>query len=700
MHRLFFHRKRWIILAFSFVALFIANWLELFLQRKSNIIGGGINRAFLFLLINLHVILIAILLYIIVKQSIKLVIERRRKTPGSGFKQNLFFAFMFFSVIPSFFVFFTAGKFITASIDKWFQVQIGQGLQSGLKLHEALTVKERALLQDSDSASGNIKMYRWNTREQASLRTLLMQEIAIWRSYRVLNDRTMKSLRVSFLNKLNAVGLGEDKTFDFYGSLYRVKYDSDGYTLMVYRYPEAIRVPLVQLQNSLDDVMELKSMQTSIYNSYFFTFILVVLLILLLSIWCAFYLAKGISTPIQDLLQATEKIRKGNWNVSVNDTGQNDLKPLAIGFNEMTKAVKLAHEELENRNKEMFTILENINDSVFYVNRFGRIININQAAKKLISTLTRVDQLKQRKITFLPEQIRSTFFSLVREFFESGKKQFSKEITITINYEHKVLMVHLTEMDMMRNAVNMLDQGILLVIQDFTEIVKLSRAKAWQEAAKQVAHEIKNPLTPIQLATQRLQRKYHNFFAAEPAFADCTETILAHVKIIKDLASHFADFASLPVPNIERVDLNEIIKESVRLYELSYPQILFSFQSSHDEVVTKTDREKIKQVLVNLLDNSVRELLTERSIAINKEISISVKLDNQRNSISVMVVDNGPGIEYAVREKLFMPYVSTHKKNMGLGLAIVHDIMKQLDGGIRLVPTTTGAVFEITLPYL
>lgn len=691
MHRLLFRRKRWIILIFSFLALALANWLELCLQRKSNVIGGGLNRPFLFLLINLHVILIAVLLYIIIKQSIKLVIERRRKTLGSGFKQNLFFAFMLFSVIPSFFVFFTAGKFITSSIDKWFQVQIGQGLQSGFQLYQALTIREHQLIAQNPDALDGCERYTWQIKDKTSWKKMMIREVRVWRSYRITNDRSTKSLRDLFIKKIRQVGMYQQQVFDFYGSLYAITKTEHAYHMVVYRYPEAVRTPLIALHNAINDVAQLTSMQTSINQSYFFTFLLVVLLILLLSIWCAFYLAKGISTPIQDLLQATKKMSEGDWSVAVNTDDQHDLKPLALGFNRMITAVKGAHETLEHRNKEMQMILENINDSVFYVNRFGRIINSNQAAKKLMASFMQTSQVYYRKISFLPRHIRTLFFHLIREFLVSHKEHLVREVTLEINREYKIVMVHLSRMHMA--------PGILIVIQDLTEIVKLSKAKAWQEAAKQVAHEIKNPLTPIQLATQRLQRKYHTFFEQEPTFADCTQTILAHVKIIKDLASHFSAFASLPAPVMSQVELYGLIFESVRLYELSYPDITYTVISNEHLLKVETDPEKIKQVLVNLLDNSVRAMQSELNKSINKEICISIKEDAGLQVVRITVQDNGPGIDALVREKLFMPYVSTHKKNMGLGLAIVHDIMKQLGGNIRLLPSSYGALFELTLPY-
>lgn len=682
------YKKRWIILSISFLGLFLTCWLELLLQHKSRLIGGGINRSFLFLLINLHIIIIAILLYIIIKHSLKLLIERRRNIPGSTFKQNLFFAFIFLSVIPSLFVFFTAGTFITTSIQKWFQVHIEQGLNNGLQLHELHTLPIRNALQHTPADIATTQ-YTWTNYDKETFGHFLKQETAQWRTYRLHNDRTMDSLRLSFIKKIQATKIDQEQLFDFYGSLYYSKRTQDHFHLSIYRYQPPIRNHLIAIQNALHDYAELKSMQREIYKSYYFSFALIVLLILLLSTWCAFYLAKGISNPIQRLLEATENIRQGNLSVIVEPNTQSDLKPLAIAFNAMAKGIQQAQGALENKNKEIMTILESINDSVFYINRHGRIITFNRAAQELINNITNINQLKNRKVSFLPKQIRKTFFSAIKEFFGTKKNSWSKEVSISINQEHKILMVH------MSNA-HKLDYGVLIVIQDLTEIVKLSKIKAWQEAAKQVAHEIKNPLTPIQLATQRLQRKYQHLFNQEPAFADCTNTILDHVSIIKDLASHFSQFASMPAPHIELIEINCLIKETLQLYHISYPHILFNHTWQHQTINMKTDQEKMKQVLINLLDNSIRAL-SENSH--NPKITIHTEISLDQQNITISFIDNGPGIDKAIQNKLFLPYVSSNKKNMGLGLAIVHDIIRQLGGTIRLVPSLVGAHFNIKLPY-
>ena len=733
-------RKRFLILFFSLFTLFITGWLELFFQKRQDLIGAGINRAFLFLLINAYFIVSIILLYLIIRQCIKLFTERKKEVPGSAFKRNLFFAFIVFSVLPVVFVFFVAGKLITTGIDNWFQARLGEGLKNGLYLHEQQTRVDRdnilkagslvkskfsnfELFKDRENLREDIfngfdqekkiypfldqyRFYVWE-KNGKELCGSISDEVNVWRAYRKVNDRTTKSLRIDFFNKFQSKDFSE-KVFDFYGSLYwvhKVFYSSEKkniFFILVYRYPETIRYALMELQMSIVDYLQLKSMRNPIYWNYLLTFLLVTLLILFLSIWCAFYLAKGISRPIQQLLLAIEKIRKGNWNVRVSYSPTDDLRHLVIGFNEMTSTLQQAYSQLEFHNKEMLTIWEHIKESVFFINNFGRILMFNEAAKRLVEKYLKVTRFKSKKINFLGEFVKQSFFSLVKELKHSGKTNLTKEISFSFNTEVKTFMVYLSINAMLKRK-----SGILVIIEDLTEVYKINKIKTWQEAAKQMAHEIKNPLTPIQLATQRLQRKLRKNVLDQSVLMECADTILHQVKIIKDLVAHFSEFAKMPGNIIEPLDVNNVIKEVVHIYETSYPDVYFIYDFQEYIPVLKMDKKRLKRLIVNLIDNSIKALKSNpfekkltRDIDVSNEKIITIKTDfkTSRNQIELIISDNGPGISREVRERLFLPYVSSSSKSMGLGLAIVHDIVLQAGGSIKLLDSSQGAMFQILLP--
>lgn len=453
-----------------------------------------------------------------------------------------------------------------------------------------------------------------------------------------------------------------------------------------------------------------EQIQKTTHLNYLLIFILITSLILFLSIWCAFYLAKGISKPIQEVLNAIEKIRKGRWDVNISDHTNSDIKNLSIGFNEMTKALQNAQNQLKQKNTEMLMILENIKEAVFFVNKFGRILTYNSASKKLVEKYLAVTRFKNKKINIFGKQITKTFYDLIKELILSEKQQYTKEVSFTFEDDPKIMLIHLTYIKnyFAPKSLKKSENGLLVVIEDLTDIVKINKIKTWQEAAKQMAHEIKNPLTPIQLATQRLQRKFRSQLSENEVFLESTDTILNQVQIIKNLVTHFSEFAKMPSNETENLDINEVIKEITCLYKLSYPEIEFIHDFQNFLPLIKIDTKKLKRIIINLLNNSVRALKqinvkteTEKlTLPIKNKKYIKIKTDFKtlRNQIELIISDNGPGIPINVKDKMFLPYVSSEKKNMGLGLAIVHESITQIGGNIKLLPSNQGAIFQILLP--
>jgi len=718
-------RRRLAIVVVSLVALFITSWLGLFIQKRHLFVGKGVSSAPFFLLINIHAIILMVLLYIVVRQSIKLFSERRKEKPGSLFRRNLFFAFTVFSVVPASFILFIAGKLISTSVDVWFQQYLGGGLTSGLVLHEHQTRDVRKKLcqvgeifskefeekwrtnftlfaqqsADLKKEYPNHSFFIWSDSGDTLATTAPQKETAVWRQYGHLSGRTTKTLKKHFLQKLQESS-ATGRVFDFWGSTYwanRHQHEITGqpyYLIAVARYPVHIRTPLIALQTSSQNYERLKSLHNPIYAYYLLVFVMMTLLVLFLSLWCAFYLAKGISRPIQTLLDATEKIRKGRWDVHVDLDPSSDLNSLAIGFNEMTKALRLARTQLEETNKEVLTILEHINASVFFIGKFGRITTYNAASKKLVRNLLGLDRFKNEKVTFFGKDVAKTFFTLFKELKNSGQQQISREISLASRLGTRTLMVHFTFVHTPSREER---KGLLVVIEDLTDIVKANKIKTWQEAARQMAHEIKNPLTPIQLATQRLRRKYRKMEEPDPALIECTDTILNQVTIIRNLVSHFSQFARMPDGRKERGDINELVKEVVCLYEVGYPAVEFACQLEEPLPLLPIDKSRLKRVLVNLFDNSLRAFAAIPNDRKN-HIKLRTRFKTGRNQIELVFADDGPGIPAEVKDKLFMPHVSSSKKNMGLGLAIVHDAVSQMGGSVRLLPTPQGAAFQIMLP--
>jgi two-component system nitrogen regulation sensor histidine kinase NtrY len=414
------------------------------------------------------------------------------------------------------------------------------------------------------------------------------------------------------------------------------------------------------------------------------------------------------------------QIRNGKRDVQINYHPENDLKLLTHGFNDMTNALKTAHLQLDEKNREMMLILENIRASVFLINKFGRIVTLNTPGQKMALEFFGIAECQNKKINIFIPEIKNKIIELTRELIKTRKQHVITEISFTHQGQDKTFMIHLAKINIEHSLAGT-EKGLLIFIEDLTDIVKINTLKTWQEAAKQMAHEIKNPLTPIQIATQRLQRKYGIILNNDPAFIQCTETILEQVKTIKDLVAHFSKFASMPELVLENTDLNNLITETTCLYKVSYPEIDLILYLENTMPEMKLDKKKIRRVLTNLLDNSVRAI--QQAQPLNQKlkpdykafIKIQTKLINHQTKVEILFSDNGPGIPKSVQNKLFMPYVSTEKKNMGLGLAIVRDVIEQMGGKIELAkiepggPTIgtqnpggleIGAQFKIELPVI
>ena len=754
--------RRLIIIFISIISLIAVGLIDSIIQRKQKLVGAGITKAFLFVLINLHIILAGLLLFLIVRHSIKLYSEHRAGIPGAVFKRNLLFAFTLFSIIPALFVFFTAGSYITSNIDRWFQARVSTGFTSGKILHEAHTALMRQQLgaygkkvcdvlrpmiisfvgpyssrqrfhvpfvvrnescECLESMNGGNRLLTKNGpipehdqtikiirnaiaahKHPAYIIYLLSadgddgqqlsrsfdHEVGVWRSFRLHNDRSMHSLKQAFTREITQLG-PRGNCFDFYGSLYWACRLGDWTLIIAARYPKELRCALIDAQNAQADYEQLMEMRKSIKLNYTFTFALLTLLIVFLAIWCAFYLARGMAMPIQDLLRATEAMHRGDLTVTVNDYPSSDLRPLLMGFNQMSAALKKSYEDLEAKNDEMSAMIEHLTVSIFVLNRFGRIIKANAAAGQLAQLYLGYSDVTGMRINLFGPQIMGPCSAMVRSLLSAKQLKTSSQVAIQVHNEQRTIMLHVSTMSLQDGST------LLLAIEDITAVVKTNKLKTWQEAAQQIAHEIKNPLTPIQLATQRMQRKYGQTLSGDPLFVQSTQTILDQVKIIQDLVNHFSAFASMPKLSLEQTNVGELIGDIVGFYTLSYQDI--TFLASIDPVfVVITDKKKLTRAIVNIIDNSIQALATLHSDDKQKWISIAAQPSFDMQALLITIIDNGAGIPPEIRDKLFLPYVSSGKKNMGLGLAIVQDIMQQLGGSVSVVPQKHGAGFRLTVP--
>jgi two-component system nitrogen regulation sensor histidine kinase NtrY len=459
---------------------------------------------------------------------------------------------------------------------------------------------------------------------------------------------------------------------------------------------------MVEITRLFEEYNQMVSLKGPLKNSYILSFLIITLLIIFSAIWFGYYLAKNITTPIQSLAEATQAVAEGNLDVKVETSARDEIGVLINSFNRMTGDLKQSKSELEDaysslrdssieieqRRAYMETVLENIATGVISIDKNGDITTFNRAAEKVLDI--RKEDIKgkgfQEILSRIPPDAAKDIIKRIRG---GGGTIKDEEIQFNMNNRSITLRLKMTTLyDVDGNF-----SGNVVVFDDLSELIKAQRIAAWQEVAKGLAHEIKNPLTPIQLCTERLRKKhYERAENYDKIFDDCTGTIINEVNALKMMLNEFSGFARMPVAKPSINDLNSIIKEVVLLYRNAHKDIVFTETLFAGLPEINIDREQIKRVFINLLKNAVE------AINDDGQVIITTEYDSKNKNVIVELADNGTGVPPEDKDKIFIPYFSRKKSGTGLGLAIVNRIVSDHNGRIMVsdnVPTGTKFVIEL-----
>jgi two-component system nitrogen regulation sensor histidine kinase NtrY len=464
-----------------------------------------------------------------------------------------------------------------------------------------------------------------------------------------------------------------------------------------YSVPKGFVDKLRSIADASEQYGQINILKKPIKFNYLITLSIVTLVIIFLATWFGLTLASGITGPIQDLAQATNKITQGDLDIQIDIEADDEVGLLVKSFNQMTKDLKKskngleeANLSLEQRRKYMEAVLRNVSAGIISMDGNGIITTINHAAEKMFDLDPENILFHNYRDLMMPEHL-----ILVEEFLQEMKENnesiLEKQLELVL--KDKALTILLTITKIKDEDGN--DSGIVVVFEDLTQLQRAERAAAWREVARRMAHEIKNPLTPVQLSAQRLQRKYGDKLGEEGSvFKECTQTIIDQVEVLKNLVNEFSRYARMPVTTPALNDLNEVAADSVLLFQDAHKDIVFEFNKSEGLPKFEFDAEQINRVLINLLDNAVA--------AINKKegrIEIQVSYDEQHRKAIVAVADDGPGVPSSYKRKVFDPYFSTKKSGTGLGLAIVSSIISDHHGQVSVSDNNpTGTVVSFQLP--
>lgn len=726
-------RTRWIILGILLLLIALTS-IEVYIQQSHVSTPIASNIAVL-LLVNINIILLSVLVLIVGKNLVKLYLDRKWKIIGARFRTKLVLSFAVLTFVPSFLLFLVASGLLTNSINNWFNQQIETSLKGSLDVAEGYYAGSgknillyanmlNELFLEKNMVSKENLQYLKNTvlKKRVDYKvdgilvfdsnlTLIAESIETPLKEKILNDKLNPLLEkalsgedvseIILIDKKNLVlGVSPIKSTQQSAA---GSQNIAGITVVSWFISKDMVNKIGNIVNAFEEYKQLKLLKYPIKLSYEITLLLITLLILFSAIWFGFYLAKGITVPIKELAEATKSVAEGNLDFKITAKANDEIGMLVESFNQMTSdlkegklAIEKANEELKETNIEleqrkgyMETVLENIATGVISVDSHGRVSTINEAASKILNIQAEKVKGEPYKKAFDASYL-DPVRAMIKGMNEARRESANGQIQIMVSGRLITLLVNVTAL---KNT-NGKYLGMVIVFDDLTELIKAQKTAAWREVARGIAHEIKNPLTPIQLNTQRLKKKFKE---GSPdfieVFDESTNVIIQEVEGLKKLVDEFSKFARMPEPNPKPYKLHRIIDDTLALYKDIRKGIKFLTNYDSKIDIINADHEQLKRLFINLIENSID------AVNGNGIIEINTSLTKDSKTVRIEVKDNGIGVPDENKDKLFLPYFSTKKKGSGLGLAIANRIVVDHDGVIRIEDNQPrGAKFIIELP--
>ena len=688
------------------------------------------------------------LVFVLARNIVKLVVERRRGLPFSRFRAKLVLAMLGLTVVPSLLVLIVGSELIRSSTEKWFSQPIDDVLSAATRIaqdyyrereanvagHAARIAREIPL---AAVESANLEVVRRAIEEEVTQGRVGLVEVYRTRTKGASSSEVTpllaveapglprRPLRASADRLATVIASGSSSTtyspepLEGGGELVRGGapiLDASGRIAGVVLASDYLSGESAtharQVIQAYQDRSQLIALRKPIRGIYLTLFVMMTLMILVSATWTGLYLAKRITRPVQRLAAGAREIGAGHLDHRIEPETRDEFGQLVEAFNAMagelaTSQRKLEHSrrdlerknlQLDERRQYIETVLERIATGVVSLGPQGQIETINNAALRLLEVDrsvvgSRAEDVCQRE-DLKPLQ------PLLRQGRSVAAAPAPQEIAILRDGRELHLAAAATQLLRDDGTVG----GAVLVFDDVTPLIRTQRVAAWRDVARRLAHEIKNPLTPIQLCAERMRR--HFTAAPEPARAlvdECTTTIVGEVESLKDLVDEFAQFARMPAPRATPSNLNVVLAETLALYNGLFQEIRIERRFAEELPAVRVDLEQIRRVVINLVDNAVEALggsaARARPDASTPTIVVETRHDAGNGVARILVSDNGPGIPSADRDKLFMPYYSTKRRGSGLGLAIVRRIIAEHGGSIEVADNVpTGTVFTIDLP--
>lgn len=741
-------RHRWFEIAgIALVTLLLAliSRLETRLYELSSQLAKDdsfIASIFFYAIINLNVFLAIILSFLVVRNIAKLVVERRRGVFGSQLRTKLVATLMVFALTPTVIIFYVSTRFINESFDEWFGARVQDSMQqareSGSQIYlqdqrrlegiarvaaSKVRVKSAAPIKDAKS-SIDVQLDGFELEYGVySVRVFDRDSQLIWSSIRdekplsaPLRDRQLVGgILGRFATRPGLVSssvVDADDQKDIVRAAVPLRAPGNGELSGVVIVEERFDMPFLR---SLEAIMEsfsrLKPGAQLVRVSYLILVTVMTLMIIFGAVWFGFRVARAIIGPIQILAEATKEVALGNYSITLEPHSDDETGQLIRAFNTMTSdlerhrqiareaqfRLEISNDELERRRHYMEIVFSNIAAGVIAVDASGVVTAFNNAAMTMLGMHHLGHPVVGRPIReVLGEVLWSVFWEDAMSSWQERSSVATRNVDLRQAGIDLALFVAITAV---RNE-DEDDLGVVVVFDDATQRAKQQRVMAWREVASRIAHEIKNPITPIKLSAERLLRRFANRFEGEDKdiFENCAKSILVQVDFLKDLVNEFGRFAKLPAARLQTASLKDVITKSMEVFRQGYPSIQFEVQFGEKMPLAWIDEEQMNRALINLVGNSVDAVKVSHPGG-GGMISANAWFEQKAGKFIIQITDNGQGIPTEIQDRVFDPYVSSKATGTGLGLAITSQIITEHGGAVRVVSTgDSGTTMRIELP--
>jgi two-component system, NtrC family, nitrogen regulation sensor histidine kinase NtrY len=720
-------RKRLILVLgigslFLFAILFSLSSFDLEINPKTN--QQTVSLVALALLVSL---LFGTLTFVLMRNLIKLFAERRLGVLGSKFRTRLVVGSLLLSFVPVIVLFWFAYSLMNRSIERWFSTPVEE-VQQDTKTMATLLAKyaadnahaeadaiaaaaETQHAFEGHSFSAVLDEFR---RHEPTLQggfAVAVQEgnaeaslglPAAWPLLKSTMPSSSRRREIQTLNWQNVEYV-----------LGRAEVGDRGEILVGMPLPRNFSEVQNQLESSQQRYLELRSQRRKVRLTYMAILWLLTGMVLFVSMWLALFLSRLVTRPVAALAEATQEISRGNLDYRVDVPAADELGDLVRSFNQMAgelansrrqletsgRELSAANSELEQRRQHIETILESIPTGVLSLDAQLRVRHMNQALLRMLRPEEESSRVAKQ---LMGAALRDVFPQEVMEELDPLLRRADRMGSTTTQMEFDLPRAKLNAaITIARLQINNQRTGYVLVFEDLSDLLRAQKQAAWREVARRVAHEIKNPLTPIALSADRILRHLDRGSPPEPASVqvvrNCAETISSAVETVRSLVNEFATLASFPASHPEPANINLIIESALSMFNGRLDGISVRTSLASDLPRVLADSEAIRRAIANLVDNAAEALHD----AVLKEIEISTSLVGTRDAIEISVADSGHGVTPELKEKLFLPYFSTKRRGTGLGLAIVSRIVEDHRGSIRVEENKPiGARFIVELPIV